>query len=409
MRRHPLDPWLLAAGWLVLGCSDQKESAPAPTEPSASRDLAAITTTVSPGDPLPWVTPAERARFEQGAQQFDVEFEEETGLGPMFNEVSCAECHEDPVRGGNGDEIEVHATTTGVAGACDELTALGGPVYQTFSSASLLSLLRRLKVEKEPVPSGASGVGLRTSAPLFGLGLVDAIADATILALADPNDRNGDGISGRANLSTDGRVGRFGRKAAVASLRAFNDGAFRDEMGITSAAVPVEGSFGGYELLPNSDPTADPELAEEALDLTDAFVRLLAPVSPLELTKQARNGRNLFARIDCAGCHVPSLKTEDNPVMALRYREVAAYSDFLLHDMGPELADICRPGASPAEFRTQPLMGLRLQSHFMHDGRALTVTDAIQAHGGEATSSRQKFAGLSEQEKAAVVAFLNSL
>ncbi|HZN98188.1 MAG TPA: di-heme oxidoredictase family protein, partial [Gemmatimonadales bacterium] len=281
--------------------------------------------------------------------------------------------------------------------------------YQTFSTASLISLLHRLGVEKEPFPAGASGIGLRTSAPVFGLGLVDAVADATLLALADADDRNRDGISGRPNLTADGRVGRFGRKATVASLRAFNDGAFRDEMGITSAAVPTEGSFGGYPLVPNSDRVADPEIGEEALDLTDAFVRLLAPVAPLELTKQARDGRNLFAKINCTGCHVPSLKTGNNPVAALRYREVAAYSDLLLHDMGPELADICRPGAAPAEFRTQPLMGLRLLPHFMHDGRALTVTDAIQAHGGEAARSRDAFGGLSEKEKAAIVAFLNSL
>jgi CxxC motif-containing protein (DUF1111 family) len=402
-----LSPWLLGAGLLVLGCSDQKESTP--TEPTLHPDLAVATTPVAPGDPLPWVTPAERARFEQGAAEFDVEFEDETGLGPMFNEVSCAECHEDPARGGSGDEIEFHATATLAGGVCDELTTLGGPVYQTFSGPSLISLLRRLGVEKEPIPASASGTGLRTSAPLFGLGLVDAVADATILGLADPNDRNGDGISGRANLTANGRVGKFGRKAVVASLRAFNDGAFRDEMGITNSANPTEGSFGGYQLLPNSDPAADPEIGEEALGLTDAFVRLLAPVASLELTKQARDGRNLFAKINCTGCHVPSLKTGENPVAALRFREVAAYSDFLLHDMGPELADICRPGAAPAEFRTQPLMGLRLLPHFMHDGRALTVTDAIQAHGGEAARSRDQFSSLSDQEKAAIVAFLNSL
>ena len=399
---------LLGAGCLALGCSDEKESTP--TGPRASPELASVVSTVvAPGDPLPWVTPAERQLFEQGAAQFDVEFEDETGLGPMFNEVSCAECHENPVRGGSGDEIELHATATLAGGACDELTALGGPVYQTFSGASLISLLRRLGVQKEPVPPTASGTGLRTSAPVFGLGLLDAVPDATLLALADPNDRNGDGISGRANLTADGRVGRFGRKAVDASLRAFNDGAFREEMGITSAAHPTEGSFGGYPLVPNSDRVVDPELGEEALALTDAFVRLLAPVAPLDLTKQARAGRNLFSRINCSGCHMPSLKTGDNPVAALRYRDVAAYSDLLLHDMGPELADICRPGAAPSEFRTQPLMGLRLLPHFMHDGRALTVTDAIQAHGGEAARSRDAFNGLSESDKAAIVAFLNSL
>jgi CxxC motif-containing protein (DUF1111 family) len=407
MRRLLLSFWLLGAGLLVLGCSDQKESTP--TEPTLHSDLAVGTTAVAPGDPLPWVSPAERTRFEQGAEQFDVEFEDQTGLGPLFNEVSCAECHEDPARGGSGDEIEVHATAYLAGGVCDELTPQGGPVYQTFSSASLISLLRKLKVEKEPIPPAATGVGLRTSSPLFGLGLVDAIADATLLQLADPNDRNGDGVSGRANLTADGRVGRFGRKAVVASLRAFNDGAFHDGMGITSAGLATEGSFGGYEMPVNSDPATDPELGEDALSSADAFVQLLAPVAPLELSKQAKEGRNLFARINCTGCHVPSLKTGDSPFAALRYREVGVYSDLLLHDMGPELADVCRPGASPSEFRTQPLMGLRLLPHFMHDGRALTVTDAIQAHGGEAARSRDEFGKLSDQEKAAIVAFLNSL
>jgi CxxC motif-containing protein (DUF1111 family) len=407
MRRHALGPWLFCAGWLVLGCSDEKESVP--TAPVASLDQSSIVISVSPGDPLPWVTPAERARFEQGAELFDVEFEDETGLGPMFNEVSCAECHEDPARGGNGDEIEFHATASNFDGACNELTELGGPVFQQFSSPALQPLLARLKVEKEPIPPSASAVALRTSAPLFGLGLLDAIPDGAIVALSDPNDKNGDGISGRANLTTDGRVGRFGRKAAVASLRAFNDGAFRDEMGITSAAVPTEGTFGGYALPSRADRVPDPEIDEAALDLTDAFVRLLAPVPPLNLTKQAKDGRNLFARINCTGCHVPSLKTGNDPVAALRYREVTAYSDLLLHDLGPDLADICRPGASAAEFRTQPLMGLRLLPHFMHDGRAHTVTEAIDAHGGEAQASRERFGQLSGEERAALLAFLSSL
>jgi CxxC motif-containing protein (DUF1111 family) len=407
MPRHALGLWLLCAGWLVLGCSDERESVP--TAPAASLDQSSITTSVTPGDPLPWVTPAERARFEQGAERFDVEFEDATGLGPMFNEVSCAECHENPARGGSGDEIEFHATGYYPDGSCNELTELGGPVFQQFASFALQPLLRKLGVEREPVPSSASMVALRTSAPLFGLGLLDGVPDGSILAMADPYDKNGDGISGRANLTPDGRVGRFGRKAVVASLRAFNDGAFRDEMGITSAAVPTEGTFGGYELPPRADRVPEPEINEEALDLTDAFVRLLAPVAPLELTKEAKDGRNLFARINCTGCHVPSLRTGNNSVAALRYREVAAYSDLLLHDLGPELADVCRHGASAAEFRTQPLMGLRLLPHFMHDGRAHTVTEAIEAHGGEAMASRQQFSQLSDEERAALVAFLNSL
>jgi CxxC motif-containing protein (DUF1111 family) len=407
MHRYALGPCLHCAAWLVQACSDQREAVP--TAPTGSLDQSSVTTSVAPGDPLPWVTPLERARFEQGAERFDVEFEDATGLGPLFNEVSCAECHENPARGGAGDEIEFHATATNSDGSCNELSEWGGPVFQQFSSAALQPLLAKLKVEKEPIPPSASAVALRTSSPLFGLGLVDAVPDDAILAMSDPFDRNGDGISGRANLTPDGRVGRFGRKAVVASLRTFNDGAFHDEMGITSAALPTEGTFGGYPLPPRADQVADPELKEEALGLTDAFVRLLAPVSPLELTKQAKAGRNLFGRINCTGCHIPTLKTGDNPVAALRYHEVQAYSDLLLHDLGSELADISPPGSAAEEFRTQPLMGLRLLPHFMHDGRAHTVTEAIEAHGGEATTSRQQFSQLSDDERAAIVAFLNSL
>jgi CxxC motif-containing protein (DUF1111 family) len=407
MCRHTLGPWLLCTAGLVLGCSDDKESAP--TAPTSTLEPTAVAVSLTPGDPLAWVTASERVRFEQGAEQFDVEFEEETGLGPLFNEASCAECHEDPVRGGSGDELEFHATSINSDNSCNELTELGGPVYQNLSSSALQPLLSQLKVIKEPVPLVATALGVRTSAPLFGLGLLDAVPDATILALSDPSDRNGDGISGRANLTADGHVGRFGRKAAVASLRAFNDGAFRDEMGITSAAVPTEGSFGGYPMPGRADAVPDPEIGEAALALADAFVRLLAPVSPLGLTKQAKDGSVLFARIGCAGCHVPTLKTGNNPVAALRFREVAAYTDLLLHDLGPELADICRAGATAAEFRTQPLMGLRLQTQFMHDGRASTTTAAIEAHGGEANGSRARFAGLTEKERAAMVAFLNTL
>jgi CxxC motif-containing protein (DUF1111 family) len=407
MHRHALGPWLLCAGWLVLGCSDEREAAP--TAPAASLEQISTPTPVSPGDPLPWVTPAERARFEQGAELFDTEFEDATGLGPLFNEVSCAECHEEPARGGSGDEIESHATTYNADGSCNELTEAGGPVYQQFATSALQPFLQGLGLEREPIPLYASAVALRTSAPLFGMGLLDAVPERAIWALADPSDKDGDGISGRPNVTPDGRIGRFGRKAAIPSLRVFNDGAFRDEMGITSPSVPHEGTVGEYPLPPGADPLADPEIDEETLDLTDAFVRLLAPVAPLKLTKQAKDGRKLFAQINCVGCHVPTLETGNNPVAALRHREVTAYTDLLLHDMGPDLADICRPGASPAEFRTQPLMGLRLLPHFLHDGRAHAVTEAIEAHGGEATASRQQFSQLSDEERAALLAFLSSL
>jgi CxxC motif-containing protein (DUF1111 family) len=157
------------------------------------------------------------------------------------------------------------------------------------------------------------------------------------------------------------------------------------------------------------DPAADPELSDSAAALLDAFVRLLAPPSPLRLSREARQGRDAFARAGCERCHVPALRTGNSPIAALDHREVAAYTDLLLHDMGPERADICLGLATPSEFRTEPLMGVRLMARFLHDGRATTLEQAIEMHNGEAARARDAFRTLSAEDRAAVVAFLKTL
>jgi CxxC motif-containing protein (DUF1111 family) len=299
----------------------------------------------------------------------------------------------------------VQAASFNPAGSCDHLSALGGPLIQGRVTPALFAAMG---IQSEPFPTGASAA-VRTSPDLFGFGLLDAVPDDVILQLADPNDEDGDGISGRANLTSDGRVGRFGRKARVPTLREFNDEAFLDEMGITTPAFPVEGTVGGTSLPAGVDGAADPELDEDAAAATDAFVRFLAPPPPLRLTKEAKTGQSLFMALGCASCHVPVLPTGEHPIRALRNKSVAAYTDLLLHDMGPGLADICSESALPTEFRTEPLMGLRSQISFLHDGRASTVPDAIEAHGGEALVARDRFRGLSSAERAAILAFLGSL
>src|SRR5207245_1573941 len=187
----------------------------------------------------------------------------------------------------------------------------------------------------------ATGLG-----PL-GFGLLEAGPDAEILALADPSDRNGDGISGRPNRTADGRLGRFGRKAQFATLSEFNAGAFVNEMGITSPAEPNEQLVRGQAFPPGVDPTPDPELTQEALDATNAFVRLLAPPRPLPRGVVEQRGALAFLRIGCASCHFPALVTGPNRVAALSLKIVQAYTDLLLHDMGPDLADICLRRAEP--------------------------------------------------------------
>src|SRR5262249_16376643 len=153
------------------------------------------------------------------------------------------------------------------------------------------------------------------------------------------------------------------------------------EQGITSPAVPAEETVGGEPLPPGVDPAPDPELGQKDIEAADAFVRFLAPPAPREFTHQAERGRSLFSKVACTACHVPVLKTGKNPVGALSYKKVGAYTDLLLHDMGPDLADICFGLASPSEFRTEPLMGLHLMTQYLHDGRADTLEKAILLHG----------------------------
>jgi CxxC motif-containing protein (DUF1111 family) len=359
---------------------------------------------VNPGDPLPGLSRAERDRFDRGKVVFDSAFTPEAGLGPLFNATGCGECHEDPA-GGRGDEVEVHATVFH-APVCDPLAQEGGPVVQQHTTPALK---QALGIDEEPFPPSATARAQRTSPVVFGRGLLDLVPDSVILAYADPNDKNHDGVKGRPNRFVDGRIGRFGRKGFVPTLREFNAGAFGAEMSVTTPEQPTEETVGGKPLPAGVDPAADPELPQADLDLVDDFVRFLAPPTPLKAGKDGRRGRDVFSQVGCAACHIPMLRTGDSPVAALKNREFAAYTDLLLHDMGPDLADICLGLATPADFRTEPLLDLRGAEHFLHDGRATSLEQAIELHGGEATGARDRFKALPAADRAALVAFLKSL
>ena len=357
------------------------------------------------GSPLPLLTARQQHGFRQGSALFQTSFTPATGLGPLFNASSCAECHEAPVVGGVGDEVETHATAYH-DGVCDDLGRIGGPVIQDSTTPALHAVLG---LDKEPVPPEATAVGRRTTPSLLGFGLLDAVPESVLEAMADPDDRNGDGISGRPNRLPDGRLGRFGRKAQIATLHEFTSGAFINEMGITSPAEPREQTIRDAPLPPGVDPAPDPELGQAGIDATDAFVKLLAPPPPTLSSFTELQGRQLFAAVGCTGCHVPLLHTGPNPVRALSNTTVSAYTDLLLHDMGPELADICLGQATPAEFRTEPLMGVQFKEVFLHDGRASSIEAAIQLHAGEAAGARDRFLGLSSQERAALLRFVSGL
>jgi CxxC motif-containing protein (DUF1111 family) len=376
----------VAAGWLAL--------------------LTACAAPTNPGDPLPGLTERELAQFGRGQLEFERTFSPETGLGPLFNAESCVACHGEPASGGGGEIVEVHATAFDEEGGCDPLLDVGGPVYQQRVTAALRDAL---DVEEEPIPSRATARAVRTTPDVFGFGLLDAVPEEAILALADPDDRDGDGVSGRVNRFFDGRVGRFGRKALIPTLREFNEGAFLIEQGVTTPANPVEGTVAGIALPGGVDPAPEPEIDQVAIDSTDAFVRFLAPPASLPLPRSGRRGRGVFRTIGCAACHVPTLKTGEHLVHALSSRRVEAYTDLLLHDMGPELADICLGEATPSEFRTEPLMGLRFSRRFLHDGRAVSIEEAIRMHDGEAAPARDRFDALSDADRQALLEFLKAL
>ena len=357
------------------------------------------------GEPLRDLTPAQLASFNAGKAIFAKPFAPETGLGPLFNAPACGECHEEPELGGSGDETETHAAVAQPNGTCDMLAAHGGPVFQAHTTPALK---KATGLDAEPIPEGVTRA-TRTSPDLFGFGLLDAVPDAEILARADSADRDHDGISGRVNRSPDGRLGRFGRKAFLPDLAEFNAGAFVIEMGITNPVVPTEETIGGKPIPPGVDPTPEPELSAEDLAHVVDFVRFLAPPPQLPLTLEGERGRQEFRTMGCLSCHTPALVTGPNKVRALDRKVVAAYTDLLLHDMGPERADICLGLASPSEFRTEPLMGLRFAKHFLHDGAATTIEQAIQLHAGEAARSRDYFVKADPKAKAALLAFLKSL
>jgi CxxC motif-containing protein (DUF1111 family) len=393
----------LAVAYFALGCTAEPKFVDNPTAPGDSTSEPLVVTVSTPGEALPGLTPRERALFAQGLQAFATPFTAATGLGPLFNSNSCAACHDDPALGGYGDSVEVHVTAWHGGSNCDELTANGGPVVQQHSTPELAAL----GILVEPMPAGLTGQGMRTTPLIFGLGLIDAVSDRTIKELA--RIRYPDGVHGRAAVLPNGRVGRFGRKAASASLDEFNAGAYFNEMGVTNSLNPFEGTIAGTPFGPGIDLAAEPEVDNATVAATSAFVRFLGNTPPAPLTEQTRFGRVLFYEARCTNCHIPVLRTGNSPVRALRNKWFRIYSDLLLHDMGPEEADICNGVASPSEFRTQPLNGMKFLDMFMHDGVSETIDQAVRRHGGEASSARARFLGMDAQEQAALVAFVQSL
>lgn len=365
---------------------------------------------------------AQTRLFLEGDEAFAEVFTPEKGLGAYFVTASCFSCHSGDGKG--------HPSTTLTRfgrwenGLFDPLTHLGGGQLQNRAIAGF---------EAEVIPSEANGIARFTPPAVTGLGLLAAVPDATLLALADPDDTDGDGISGRVNYITppeffnplewhapdgEGRyIGRFGKKAAAIDLLHQTVNAYKEDMGITSD-FDLEDPINYAVSAQQTDLVPDPEISGATVQSVVFYLRTLkAPIPRDELDANVQLGKQLFNDIECGKCHLPTLKTGISDIEVLSEVEFHPYTDLLLHDMGEELNDNYTEGiAEAAEWRTPPLWGLGLSpdaqggSYFlMHDGRATSIEEAILLHGGEASNSRTNYQELSTSDKEALIAFLESL
>lgn len=388
------------------------------------------------GESLIGLSRTEKQNFISGRKKFIKSFSAAEGLGPVFNDVSCSNCHGRPEPtspiplGGSSIGHTMSTTRFGSsnAGTFDPLLALGGSLLQSRSTSTLA-------ICRESVPPQANTTSFRLTTPTFGSGLIEAIPDASIIAgSSNPN------VSGTAHMVTaledpngPQRVGRFGWKAQVPTVLSFAADASLNELGITNRLMLAENApQGNQAALATCDGVADPEALPDSqgLDFIDHvtnFQRFLA--APPQTPKSGMRGEAIFHQIGCADCHTPSFRTSNSAAFptAIRGKIIKPYSDFLLHDMGAAADGIAQGNAGPREMRTPPLWGLINRSFFWHDGsQYLTnvasldrivlgeITPWITFHGHNAPGSEsvfaaQAYAQLSGNQQTDLLNFLKSL
>jgi CxxC motif-containing protein (DUF1111 family) len=407
--------------------------------------------------PAVGLTDEEMEQHRQGDLAFDAVFvtapaQVNPGLGPFFNNASCGGCH---LRDGRGlpqtgqllvrvsdnkgqtsqspadpdqfhseglVEIENTPPVAGLGNQIQDSSVFGqipeakvniqwqetegkygdGTAYKLRSPQANITLPNGEPIGKEVLTS------LRLPPPVFGLGLLEAIPEQTIRHLADPEDKNKDGISGRPNEVWDvaaksTQLGRFGLKSNKPNLLQQTAAAYVNDMGITNP------------LFPEGD--AVPDIDQQTLENNTFYVQTLGvPARTLLDDSHVKQGEKLFSQANCAACHVAQLRTGDYKVQVLANQTIYPYTDLLLHDMGEGLADN-RPDfqASGTEWRTAALWGIGLTqtvlpySGYLHDGRARTLEEAILWHGGEAEAAKETFRNMSKSDRAALIKFLHSL
>ncbi len=415
------------------------------------------------GQPIPGLSSPQQTQFFVGNSFFNRNWviapastQARDGLGPLYNARSCSACHRHDGRGRlprHPDEpmvsmllrlsIPGHNRRAGVAPEPrygDQLNGLAIPgvepegqvtiAYEAISGQFANGEPYQLRHPTYMITDLRYGplhpevrLSPRTAPFIIGLGLLEAIPKRALLALADPNDRDGDGISGRPNRVWDWAqqrqvLGRFGWKANQPTVAQQTTGAFLGDIGITSALFPRQNCTAAQASC-NAAPTGgQPEIAPERLEQVIFYSRTLAVPARRDVDDAAvQRGERIFAQAQCGRCHVSTWRA--GPVAGLptlSHQTIHPYTDLLLHDMGTLLSDD-RPDfdATGREWRTPPLWGIGLvpkvngHTNFLHDGRARNLTEAILWHGGEAEAARERFRHLSRTDREALVRFLESL
>ncbi len=370
--------------------------------------------------------------------------EEGNGLGPTFNLNGCGGCHSFPALGGTSPRINPQiaaASLDGARNAIPVFLSLQGPVREArfirnpdgsadggvhglFTIRGRVDAagcnLRQPDFDNE---FATNNVALRIPTPMFGSGLIDNIAEETILANKAANRalKAVLGISGRENRNpNDGTITRFGWKAQNKSLLMFSGEAYNVEMGVTNELFQNERSLTRGCAFNNTPEDhlvfeASPDSGGGASGLQNfaTFMRLLAPPEPVGETAPVIHGKAIFSAVGCALCHTPTLMTAASDLDGLDQKPADLYSDLLIHNMGSGLSDGVRQGlAGPDEFRTSPLWGLGQRLFFLHDGRTSDLLTAIRAHrshNSEANAVIGYFESLSDQQVQDLLSFLRSL
>jgi CxxC motif-containing protein (DUF1111 family) len=362
------------------------------------------------GIPVADLTLVQRQAFDEGSRVFAKVYTMADGLGPVFNDDSCADCH----RAGGGSNRTVRRFGRVDRSVFDPLEHLGGSLIQSRGIGTVTTADGTHDFRGEQTPVEATVSAQRRSQPLLGLGFVDAVPDQAWFEIAEQERLADPSTAGRPQLVFDRAtaqfvVGKFGWKAQVPTLRFFAGDALLNEMGITSPGFRDEICPQGDCLALAFNPA--PALNDDGRD-RDAiadFMTMLAPPVRGAITPEVAEGERVFQSLGCESCHLASILTGPSPIRALDRAVFHPYSDFLLHDMGALGDGIVQEMAGGRHMRTAPLWGLRTLNRFLHDGSATTLEQAIRRHDGLGRASRERFDALDAERQGWLIAFLRSL